>query len=77
MDHKLEFPSYEEMHKKAVKLAHLIKEKNNSLKVCPAYFDGLNEVSYKRRPEVYSLPFQFNINYLRFYNLHFESAMTN
>ena len=28
MDHKLEFPSYEEMHEKAVKLAHLIKEKN-------------------------------------------------
>ena len=28
MDHKLEFPSYEEMHEKAVKLAYLIKEKN-------------------------------------------------
>ena len=28
MDHKLEFPTYEEMHEKAVKLAHLIKEKN-------------------------------------------------
>ena len=31
MDHKLEFPTYEEMHEKAVKLAHLIKEKNIKL----------------------------------------------
>ena len=27
MDHKLIFPTYEEMHDKAVKLAHLLKEK--------------------------------------------------
>ena len=28
MEHKLVFPTYEEMHKKAVKLGHLIKNKN-------------------------------------------------
>ena len=28
MEHKLIFPTYEEMHDKAVKLAHLLKEKN-------------------------------------------------
>ena len=28
MEHKLVFPTYEEMHKKAVKLGHLIKSKN-------------------------------------------------
>ena len=28
MEHKLVFPTYEEMHEKAVKLGHLIKSKN-------------------------------------------------